>query len=130
MCIRDRPNGATYQAELAACQRYAYQLTYGATASTSEMIGLGTWYNATIFRAPMRFPVPMRINPTLTATTGTNYYAIVGVGATASYNSITLDYTTQNAANLNITTVGGTGGQSAWMVVNTSGASILFSAEL
>jgi hypothetical protein len=123
--------GGTLQGELALCQRYAYQLT-GANGAggTSEMIALGTYYNSSIFRAPIRFPVPMRKAPNYTSANAANYFALLGVGATVTYSTTTLDFATPNAANINVSTSGGTAGQSVWLQTNSGTSFILFDAEL
>ena len=61
------PNGATYQAELAACQRYYYRLTpTGVTRVGAGYVNLTT--SAAIL---INFPVQMRTSPTALEQSGT-----------------------------------------------------------
>jgi hypothetical protein len=56
------PNGATYQAELAACQRYYWRNTGGATFST---LGAGFGLSTTQATLIIQSPVQMRVTPTV-----------------------------------------------------------------
>jgi len=64
--------GGTIQGELAACQRYYWQINAnGVTAGTNEVIGTGFNYNSTtVFIIPNRWPVTMRTAPSITAASG------------------------------------------------------------
>jgi hypothetical protein len=117
----------SYGTELALCQRYFLTWVNG-----SGNIGLGGYYNSTYVTSVISFPVTMRAAPTLTQTTGTNYYGI--------YSNNTLDYfdsfssgiqqATVNSAGIDCSTnVSGTSGSLGRAVAN-SGAFIGFSAEL
>jgi hypothetical protein len=114
----------TIQGELAACQRYCF-----VKSTATQSLGLGTWYNSTIFRVPTWFPVQMRVAPSITSTTGTNYYSIIGVGASTGYTTLGVADIDVNQTTMSITTATGTGGQSAWVIIN-SGGSITFNSEL
>jgi len=61
-------NGATLQAELAACQRYYYRIT---PVSTSKSFNLGQAYSTTNALGLIPFPVEMRTNPTALEQSGT-----------------------------------------------------------
>jgi hypothetical protein len=69
------PNGATYQAELAACQRY-FQI-YG------DLEAFGQFFSTTSARFVQYLPVAMRVAPTPTFPTGTftNFVDAIGVGS-------------------------------------------------
>ena len=116
--------GGSIGGELALCQRYCY-----VKSTTGQSLGLGTWYSATIFRVPTWFPVQMRTAPSVTSTSGTSYYSIIGVGVSIAYSSVGTADLDVNQGTISITTSGATGGQSAWAVLN-AGAAITFSAEL
>jgi len=124
-------NGGTIQGELAACQRYYYQIS-GSTGSsgTTEVIGLGTFYNSTIYRCPVRHPVFMRRTPDYTASNTTNHFQILGNGATTGYATATLDISGQNSASLNVSVTGATAGTAGWLQTANANAFIAFSAEL
>ena len=121
----------TLSGELAACQRYFY-IKNGANGAsgTSEMIGLGTFYNSTIFRCPLQFPVQMRTAPSFVSANSANYFQILGNSTNNQYSTVTLDYSTPTACDLNVTVSGATGGQSAWLQTNSGSAFLQFSAEL
>jgi len=116
-----------YGTELALCQRYFLMWANG-----SGNVGLGGYYNSTYVTTSIAFPVTMRSGPTLTQTTGTNYYGI--------YSNNTLDYfdsfssgiqqATVNCAGVDCSTnVSGTSG-SIGRIVSNAGSYIGFSAEL
>jgi hypothetical protein len=70
------PNGATYQAELAACQRYYFRTT--ANGAGFYMFGTGYSRATTEAVATINFPVPMRTSPTALEQSGTaGDYAIL-----------------------------------------------------
>ena len=72
----------TLQGELAACQRYYYRLTPGATSAT---LSFGNNYNTIQNRTTLMFPVEMRTAPTALEQNGNaNNYMIAqaGIGST------------------------------------------------
>jgi hypothetical protein len=116
-----------YGTELALCQRYFLMWANG-----SGNVGLGGYYNSTYVTSSIAFPVTMRSAPTLTQTSGTNYYGI--------YSNNTLDYfdsfssgiqqATVNCAGIDCSAnVSGTSG-SIGRIVSNAGSYIGFSAEL
>ena len=123
--------GGTLQGELALCQRYFY-IKNGANGAsgTSEMIGLGTFYNSTIFRCPLQFPVQMRTAPSFVSANAASYFQILGNSTNNLYSTVTLDYSTPTACNLNVAVSSATGGQSAWLQTNSGSSFLQFSAEL
>jgi hypothetical protein len=79
------PNGATYQAELAACQRYYFRFAGGQTFSR-----YGTGYssntNTAFFNLPL--PVSLRVSPT-----AVDYSTLIldnGFGTSAAVTAVTL----------------------------------------
>jgi hypothetical protein len=96
-----RTYAATYQGELAACQRYFYRPPLGATISP-----YGSAFSTTGVRTVVPMPVTMRVIPTLVVTG--NLYASDGqnaslalssltVGGTVNVNMIQLDATVSSA---------------------------------
>jgi hypothetical protein len=124
-----RTNGATLQGELAACQRYFWQIATGG----DKAIGTGFYNSGTELDCVFPTPVPMRTAPTLTQTTGTNYYAFGRNGGTDYFNSVTLA-TIQTTANViffyNSTDASGTAGQAGYIQTSNASASLAASAEL
>ncbi len=55
------PNGATYQAELAACQRYYYRMG-PITGPSDFMMGFGTGVSGTSANIQVKNPVSLRVN--------------------------------------------------------------------
>jgi hypothetical protein len=99
----------------------------------SQNINLGGYYNSTYVTTVVSFPVTMRSAPTLTQTSGTNYYGI--------YSNNTLDYfdsfssgiqqPTINSAGIDCSTnVSGTSGALGRITTHSASSYIGFSAEL
>jgi hypothetical protein len=72
-----RTNGPTYEAELAACQRYYYRNT----APTATAIGYAIGRTSTQADIVLTFPVTMRTNPTAVETGGSFDFTNPNVGA-------------------------------------------------
>ena len=118
--------GGTLSGELAACQRYYYQLATG----NSQMLCAGNNFATGQFDGLVAFPVTMRIAPSLSNTTGTGYYTTRQGGA-ATINSFTIyQPSTTTAMIYGALNAGLTAGQGNIAVTNNASASIGFSAEL
>ena len=93
-------------------------------------IGTGFYYNSTSIMGIVNFPVPLRTQPTLYSSSGTNYFAIQRDGTTDGFNDFTLSTTTYNTAKItqssNVSGVAGVCGQ---LQTETNGY-LGFSAEL
>jgi hypothetical protein len=118
--------GGTIQGELAACQRYYYLHA----SVNGDQIGVA-WYNqSTESTAHVKFPVTMRTSPTLSATSGTNYYSVWVANVQDLINSLTIFGAGINAAGLfNASESSGTAGTAGRLQNNTSGF-VAFVAEL
>ena len=112
--------------ELALCQRYYYNhVTY---VSVEQGIANMQAYNSSAAYGNIDFPVTMRANPSIDATSGGNYYIIYG-NATSTYsNTISLERVNVNGAEVN-TTGSYTQGY-AYFARTRTGAKVSFSAEL
>jgi hypothetical protein len=111
--------------ELSACQRYARAYT------VSGMIpNLGYYETNTVGVSIITFS-EMRVSPSLTATSGTNYYTFkTSGGGSDNVNSLTLGGASIVSVTLfNSTEALGTGGQAGQLIIN-SGGSIILSSEL
>lgn len=117
----------TIQGELAACQRYYYQMVSGDVKS----IGTGAYVSATEVYCGVFFPVTMRTAPTLSATSGTNYYISVVNNGNDFLNSLTADRISTNTSwLLNSSEASSTIGYASILRTANASASIAFSAEL
>jgi len=112
--------------ELALCQRYFYNhVTY---VSVEQAIANMQAYSSSAAYGNIDFPVTMRTNPSIDATSGGNYYIVYG-NATSTYsNSISLERVNVNGCEVN-TTGSYTQGY-AYFARTRSGAKVSFSAEL
>jgi hypothetical protein len=79
----------------------------------------------------INFPVTMRTTPTLSASSGTDYYRAELNGGTDNFNSFTIVRPHSNGSSLfNSSEVAGTAGQAVQVYSINASASIAFSAEL
>ena len=120
--------GGTIQGELAACQRYCWSVTSGATDRT---ISQGTYYNSTTFVSTVVFPVTMRTTPSATIVTSTGYWVIYGNNTADGADAASFGGAGLNAGNLEITgNASGTQGTGGQLRSNNAAASVILSAEL
>jgi len=117
-----------YGTELALCQRYYFQYVKG----TDQSVGIGTYYSATSMYTVIQTPVTMRATPTLSSTSGTNYYSFFRNSASDAFNSFVLDgYQHPNGVALNNSTeMSGTAGQAGFVTTTSSAAALALSSEL
>lgn len=118
----------TIQGELAACQRYYWNIT-----GADKMVGMGTYQTATEMNTGVTFPVTMRTTPTVSAATGTGYYGLKTNGSEDLFDDFnaTVSYSgSQQALLYGITGVSGTVGRSGGVRTVSASAKIEFSAEL
>ena len=123
--------------DLRKCQRYCYTFNGDGSQGGDGQTVLsenGTLYNASAFFCSIEFKVTMRAKPTMSVTTGTNYYVFYsnnsGVDVTGSAIAMNGNTGTEAVAfNHNGTTLG-TSGHSALFRINNTSAKIIFSAEL
>jgi len=115
----------TIQGELAACERYFQVVASGNT----QPVSVANYPSAAVILGNFRFPT-MRIAPTLTVASGTNYYQ-ANSSVTDMLNSITASQTSVNALYW-VNTADASGTANAGATVNTADASarITLSAEL
>jgi len=115
-----------YGTELALCQRYYYL-----AASAPSYIATGGYYNSTLAIGILGFPTTMRATPTLSATSGTNYYTIYRNGAGDSFDSLNINAPGVNYSGIeNSTNVSGTGGDVGFIEVANAAVKVAFQAEL
>jgi hypothetical protein len=116
--------GGTIQGELAACQRYFYQFPTGSS------FGTGFAISSTLARAVFRFPVPMRVSPTLSlsATGFSIMQFIIGDGAISGTSAAGVDWG-REAAVIQIGVASGLTALQPLNAISSNGLSS-FSAEL
>jgi hypothetical protein len=116
-----------YSAELAMCQRYYYLHANG----TTKPIGMGAQLNSTEADCIVPFPVTMRTTPSLSSTSGTDYYRFSRGGGDDNFNSLTIDNVSTQASRIyNATEISGTAGQAGLFITNNASAFVAWSAEL
>ena len=116
------------QGELAACQRYYY--TVG-TGSGFPLINCAA-YNSSTAYGVFRFPITMRVAPSLVQTTGTNYFNLLGNNTADGFDSFS-GITDSNPGGCRVDITSGvavTQGYSYWVQFNNAAANVAFSAEL
>jgi hypothetical protein len=117
----------TIGGELALCQRYYYNHVSG----NDITVGLGFNQTSSQMRTYVKFPVNMRIAPTLEATSGTNYYFAQVNNGIDYFNSFTiLTPTTTGTQLYNGSEISGTVAQGVVVQTNNASSSVSFSAEL
>ena len=122
-----RRSGGTLAGELVACQRYYYLHVSG----SNKAIGMASVYNTGEINTQHSFPVTMRVSPTLTSTSGTNYYKLYGNNTSTLFNG---PWNTQQTS----TTMGGmyflasglTAGTAGILNTENAASLIAWSAEL
>lgn len=122
----------TLQGELAACQRYYWQLT---SNTAYGRFGTGSCSGTTNASILIRFPVTMRTSPAALSTTGTgsNYCVINSTGSVVALNAVpTYDATNTEGAVVAVTVAAGLAAGSATQLLsnNLSTAYLGWSAEL
>lgn len=124
------PNGNTYQAELAACQRYCQVWPPIADMAIATQISNTAYYSTTVAYSILQLPVNMRTAPTGTFTSAGNY-RVYNNGTNRTCSAISIDGPTNTrSVSISTTTAATTAGQSGWLAAeNTSGYFIL-SSEL
>jgi hypothetical protein len=117
----------TLQGELAACQRYFWQVASG----SALMLGSSFYFTSTQAEAFIQYPVTMRTTPVLIATSGANYYRTLYNAGLDAFDSLTINAANnQNTRVYNNTEVSGAAGSAGVFFTNNASSSVAFSAEL
>ena len=119
-----RPTGATFQGELAACQRYFNLIASGVSQPAGPCYGYSSTRTDGIFTHPA-----MRVAPSLVITTGSGYYVNGGPGG-GSFSSFTTSYTSTQNTGWYSGTTSTTIGYGGFLYTANASASIALSAEL
>ena len=122
-----RSNGAggNIQGELAACQRY-----YQRWSGNNEYIVGGYNDSTTVADYILPFEVQMRVAPTITAASGTNYFKLKGAGFDNGVTTITLSDSNINSFFFRLTSSGLTAGQGVLSYFGNASSYLEASGEL
>ena len=114
--------------ELAKCQRYFYSHAKGSNATIAN----GSAYTSSQVFGALHFPVTMRITPSLSYASGTNYYRFYRNGSGTDFDGFSgFNDRTENAITVYKASLSGlTAGHSGWILTNNDLASITFDSEL
>jgi len=118
-----------YSQQLALCQRYYYIPAQGVNSE----INVGWYYNSTWLSSAIDMPVPMRVKPTLTDTTGSSYYTMYRNNTADALDSLTLENSNNNHTCVSIynnSDVSGTGGQAGILRTTNALAKLELDSEL
>ena len=117
----------SYADELARCQRYFFA-QQAVDGEDYYAFGMGAAENSGTYRGLSRFPVTMRIEPSLTATASDTFFT---QGFTPSTNAVTLDQSGRDCAYCTVYGSGGTAGYAGrWLADSTDAAYLFWSSEL
>ena len=106
------------------CQRYYY-----VHATANQMVGTMWWYQSGINSTTCFFPTEMRSAPSLTTTTGTNYYRVFTGGSATDFNSLgSIQNASPHAAAVD-SSLSGSSHNVGRLRCNTGGE-VVFSSEL
>jgi hypothetical protein len=125
----------SYGDNLQRCLRYFQTPVYATDAQgVAEMysiFGTGVYTGDTYVRFPRPLPVEMRVNPTLTSNSGTNYF-FISSGANDELDDLTIhpDSNYKTAYVYNNDEASGTAGQGAILLANDASAYLWLNAEL
>ena len=114
-----------YSTTLQKCQRYFVRHTSG----SNGLVGPALYEQSNVAVAACEFPTEMRAAPTLTASSGTNYYNLYP--SNDAFNSLSIAIpNTKRSLVFNSSEVSGTVGYATTMRTNGSGVTVDFDAEL
>ena len=106
------------------CQRYYY-----VHATNDQVLGIMWWYQSGVNNTIMHFPIMMRTNPSVTATSGSSYYRVYSNGSVTDFTGFSgLQESSRHATTID-SGLSGTGSQVGRVRCNSNG-SIVFSSEL
>jgi len=122
--------GGTIDGEIVACQRYFYNVNYqDSTRGIYNTVGNGFAQNTTNAYVVVKFPVAMRVGPTLNPFVGP--FALDDGALAYSVSNISLNQSGSSSCLVNCTTTGMTAYRPVIIYANgSSSARLSFSAEL
>jgi hypothetical protein len=116
-----------YGTELALCQRYYWNLVSG----DAKYFANAWQYDSTSIYSVVQFAVTMRATPTLSHTTGANYYTYYRNNSSDTFNSFAFgNGSTQSGVIYNNSEISGTGGHAGGILSSNANSFVSFAAEL
>ena len=113
--------------DLQECQRYYYLIAQG----NNKPIGIGVYFNSSEMFTVLDSPIQMRIAPTISVVTGTDFYAIDRNSAADGFNNFIVWTTSENIIGIyNASQISGTAGQAGMVRTNNASAFLAVQAEL
>ena len=116
--------------ELALCQRYYHRIE-----GTSKLVGHCFYYGTTEVDVEVNLPRTMRAAPSLTASSGSNYFRIQHYAddfntfsGVQYYSGASLNMWAQSGGSIG--TISGTAGDAGYVVTNSASSVLEFSSEL
>ena len=115
------------QQTLAKCQRYFWQAIDG----TQQNIATVGFYSATVAGGSLRFPVSMRVEPTMVATSTAGHWIVYrNGGSTTNTSGLTQQEMTETSVTIYGSFAASTAGHCGWFTSNNASSSMSFTAEL
>jgi len=113
--------------ELYRCQRYYFKFCEG----NDKEINVAWYFTGSHISFFIRYPTTMRAAPTLSITTGTNYYILYRNGGNDQFDGFASEFiSTEQMSCFRNSQVSGTGGQAGILRTYNSAAKVEISAEL
>jgi len=116
-----------YDVNLRRCQRYFELLASGDALPLFNAF----YYTSSVLTTVVHPQVPMRGNPTLDQTSGTDYYRFIRDGTNDKLDDFSLDVSTPTAVEFfNATDMSGVQGESGWCRTDVAASFVALDAEL
>jgi len=118
-----------FQRVLDACQRFCYTID---AQSTPDTIGAGQQITTTNAEVPLRFPVQMRGEPSLTVSSAAHFGLTTGAPTLKTADAVTIEEPSNQMALIDVTWTGASGaaGDCAILASANASAKLTFDAEL
>ena len=117
---------------LKKCQRYFYVVAKqtGSSGADETSIMNMAQYTGSQAYGVIHFPCPMRTNPTLVQTTGTDFFRGFADASPNSFDAFTLIRSNTSCAEIRANGMSASGGEAVFIRTNANTAKLSFSAEL